>query len=64
MKANPPPPKASLGFGITGKAEEFRYQSRDDESRVGPKPKILVVDADPAMRRVMATRLGAANYAV
>jgi two-component system response regulator GlrR len=64
MKSNPPPPKASLGFGITRKAEEFRYQSRDDESRVGPKPKILVVDADPGMRRVMATRLGAANYAV
>ena len=64
MKSNPPPPKASLGFGITRKAEEYRYRSDDDDSPALRKPKILVVDADPAMRRLMATRLGAANYAV
>ena len=64
MKANPPPPKASLGFGITGKAEEFRYRGDDDESSAIRKAKILVVDPDPALRRLMATRLGAANYAV
>src|ERR1700676_1670028 len=65
MKSRPPPPpKASLGFGITRKAEEFRYRSEDDESPAIRKPKILVVDEDPAMRRLMATRLGAANYAV
>ena len=65
MKSRPPPPpKASLGFGITRKAEEFRYRSEDDDSPAIRKPKILVVDEDPAMRRLMATRLGAANYAV
>src|ERR1700704_4658298 len=62
MKANPPPPKASLGFGITGKAEEYGYRA-DDESSAIRKAKILVVDPDPALRRLMATRLGAANYA-
>ena len=64
MKPNPPPPKASLGFGITGKAEEFRYRGDGDESSAIRKAKILVVDPDPALRRLMATRLGAANYAV
>lgn len=64
MKSNPPPPKASLGFGITRKAEEFRHRGEDDESPPLHKPKVLVVDEDPAMRRVMSTRLGAANYTV
>ncbi len=62
MKPNSPPPTVSLGFGITGKAKE--YQRGDDEASVIRKAKILVVDQDPALRRLMETRLGAANYSV
>ncbi|HEV7613520.1 MAG TPA: sigma 54-interacting transcriptional regulator [Steroidobacteraceae bacterium] len=62
MKSNPPPPTVSLGFGIIRKAKEYRRG--DDEPSAVRKAKILVVDDDPALRRLMETRLGAANYAV
>ena len=62
--SNSPPPTASLGFGITRKATEFKHRSDDDKSPVARKAKILVVDDDSAARRLMETRLGAANYAV
>jgi two-component system response regulator GlrR len=62
MKSNSPPPTVSLGFGINRKAKE--YQGGDDEASAVRKAKILVVDHDPALRRLMETRLGAANYAV
>jgi two-component system response regulator GlrR len=42
---------ASLGLGITPKEK-------------GSKARILVVDPDPAVQRLMSTRLGAANYTV
>jgi two-component system response regulator GlrR len=45
------PVTASLGFGITPRAK-------------GSKARILVVDPDLAMRRLMSTRLGAADYTV
>jgi two-component system, NtrC family, response regulator GlrR len=51
MNDRPRPVTASLGFGITPKAKR-------------PKARILVVDPDLAMRRLMSTRLGAANYTV
>ena len=62
MKSNSPPPTVSLGFGMNRKAKE--YQRGDDEASVVRKAKILVVDHDPALRRLMETRLGAANYSV
>jgi two-component system response regulator GlrR len=62
MKSNSPPPTVSLGFGIIRKAKEYRRG--DDEPSAVRKAKILVVDDDPALRRLMETRLGAANYAV
>jgi two-component system response regulator GlrR len=55
MKPNSPIPTASLGFGISGRA---------DASPVLRKAKVLIVDEDPAQRRLMVTRLGAADYAV
>src|SRR6202453_1267658 len=51
MNDRPRPVTASLGFGIIPKAKR-------------PKARILVVDPDLAMRRLMSTRLGAANYTV
>ena len=59
-----PPPTASLGFGITRKATEFKHRNDDDKSPVARKAKILVVDDDSASCRLMETRLGAADYAV
>jgi two-component system response regulator GlrR len=58
------PPTASLGFGITRKATEFKHRSGDDKSPTARKAKILVVDDDSGARRLMETRLGAAGYAV
>ncbi len=64
MKSNSPPPTASLGFGITGREKQSRRRGEDAEPQAARKPKILVVDQDPAMRRLMVSRLSGANYAV
>jgi two-component system, NtrC family, response regulator GlrR len=64
MKSDSTPPTASLGFGITPRARTSRHRKGDDEPSASRKAKILVVDADPALRRLMVARLGAANYAV
>jgi two-component system, NtrC family, response regulator GlrR len=64
MKPYSPPPTASLGFGLTSKTKEFKRRKSDDESPVVRKAKILVVDNDPALLRLMVSRLGAANYTV
>jgi two-component system response regulator GlrR len=64
MKPNSPPPTASLGFGITPRDKPDKGRGDSAESSVIRKAKILVVDQDPALRRLMVTRLGAANYAV
>jgi two-component system response regulator GlrR len=63
MKSNSPPPTVSLGFGIIRKAKEYR-RGDDEPPPAVRQAKILVVDADPALRRLMETRLGAANYSV
>jgi two-component system response regulator GlrR len=64
MKSNSPPPTASLGFGIMRRERPAKDRGDGAESSVIRKAKILVVDQDPALRRLMVTRLGAANYAV
>src|SRR5882672_3831524 len=64
MKRHSPPPTASLGFGITPKTRESKRQRNDDGLPEARKAKILIVDHDPALRRLMVTRLGSANYAV
>ncbi len=63
MKPNSPTPTASLGFGITRKPEESKRRGRDESSTVR-QAKILVVDPDPASRRLLMARLGAADYSV
>jgi two-component system, NtrC family, response regulator GlrR len=64
MKSNSPHPTASLGFGITRKEGDSKRQRDEGETSANRKAKVLVVDEDPALRRLMLTRLGTANYAV
>jgi hypothetical protein len=64
MKSNSTPPTASLGFGITPRAGASKHRKGNDEPSASRKAKVLIVDADPALRRLMVARLGAANYAV
>jgi two-component system response regulator GlrR len=64
MKTNSTPPTASLGFGITPRDKGSKPRKGDQEPSASRKAKILIVDEDPALRRLMVSRLGAANYAV
>jgi two-component system, NtrC family, response regulator GlrR len=64
MKSKLPPPTSSLGFGIVPPVRESRHPSGETAPAPARKPKILVVDADQAMRRLMGVRLGGANYEV
>ncbi len=63
MKAYPPTPTASLGFGIIPKPKESKTRFHDAPPG-GRKARILVADSDPEICRVMAVRLGAAKYTV
>ncbi len=64
MKSDrPPPPTASLGFGIAHNAGDLRRR-QEPNLQGARKAKVMVVDDDPALRRLLVTRLGAANYAV
>jgi two-component system response regulator GlrR len=64
MKGKLTPPTASLGFGIAPQVPESQRPGSETAPAAVRKPKILVVDADPATRRLMGVRLGGANYAV
>jgi two-component system, NtrC family, response regulator GlrR len=64
MKGHSPPVTASLGFGI-GRKTPGRSGKREVSPKVQRRSaRILVVDSDPALRRMMVVRLGAANYRV
>jgi two-component system, NtrC family, response regulator GlrR len=60
MKGKLTAPTASLGFGIVPQSQE----SQRPGSAAAHKPKILIVDADLATRRLMGARLGGAGYSV
>jgi two-component system, NtrC family, response regulator GlrR len=64
MKSDRPPPTASLGFGITHNAGESKRRRDPESPGSARKAKVLVVDEDATLRRLLVTRLGAANYAV
>jgi two-component system response regulator GlrR len=64
MKGKSTPPTASLGFGIRPQQQESQPPGSESARAAARKPKILVVDADLAMRRLLGVRLGGANYAV
>jgi two-component system response regulator GlrR len=63
MNADSPPVTASLGFDIRDKASKLR---KNDRPPVVPLclARILVVDNDPGLCRLLSIRLGAANYEV
>jgi two-component system response regulator GlrR len=60
----PSPSSVSLGFGITPKKKE----TDPDAAGAGPSahrhPKVVIVDKDPSLRRIMTAHLSAADYAV
>ena len=61
MQPDSPPVTTSLGFDVREKTSKLR------KSAGGPpvvRPRILVVDNDPATCRLLSIRLGAANYEV
>jgi two-component system, NtrC family, response regulator GlrR len=62
MKSYPPPDSASLGFGLKLKASKLRKGQPPSPQPQKPKARILVVDNDQALCRLLTTRLGAANY--
>jgi len=64
MKGKLTPRTASLGFGISPQAPESPHPVGETAHTVARKPKVLVVDADAATRRLMGVRLGGASYAV
>jgi len=64
MKGKFTSPTASLGFGIAAETQQSQHTSGEAAHAAARKPKILVVDADPAMRRLLGVRLGGANYVV
>ena len=57
-------PTASLGFGITPKGKDTKRRREEEAAPAVRKAKILIVDQDPASRRLLLARLGAATYAV
>jgi two-component system response regulator GlrR len=61
MNADSPPVTTSLGFDVREKTSKLR-KSADGPPVV--RPRILVVDNDPATCRLLSIRLGAANYQV
>jgi two-component system, NtrC family, response regulator GlrR len=64
MNADSPPVTTSLGFDVKDKASKLRRNAdRPPAARQNPA-RILVVDNDPALRRLLSIRLGAAHYEV
>jgi two-component system response regulator GlrR len=64
MKGKLTPQTASLGFGISPQTRESQHAGGEAPSGATRKPKILLVDADAATRRLMGVRLGGESYAV
>jgi len=52
-----------LGFGLKAKTAK-RRKDRDAPAAVSGRARILIVDDDPVLCRLLRIRLGAANYAV
>lgn len=64
MKGSSPPVTASLGFGIALKTSKRGKDRQLQPTVLNRNARILVVDNDPALRRLMLVRLGAENYQV
>jgi two-component system, NtrC family, response regulator GlrR len=65
-KPKPPPSQTlSLGFGITPKKKETDPGPPAGRSALPTrKAKVLIVDQDPSLRRIMTAHLSGADYAV
>ncbi len=64
MNTDSPPVTTSLGFDLKDKASKLRKNAGRPPVAHPRFAKILVVDNDPALRRLLSIRLGAANYEV
>jgi two-component system response regulator GlrR len=64
MNADSPPVITSLGFDVKDKASKLRKNADRPPVVNPPLARILVVDNDPALCRLLSIRLGAANYEV
>lgn len=59
-----PPSRKSLGFGIYPKARVSKNRSDNIPRRSSRNARVMVVDSDPDMRRLLSARLIGAKYAV
>jgi two-component system, NtrC family, response regulator GlrR len=64
MNPDSPPVTTSLGFDVKDKASKLRRNAERQPAVQQPPARILVVDNDPALRRLLSIRLGAAHYEV
>jgi two-component system, NtrC family, response regulator GlrR len=64
MNADSPPVTTSLGFDIKEKTSKLRRTAGKLPPADARHASILVVDNDPALRRLLSIRLGAASYNV
>jgi two-component system response regulator GlrR len=64
MKHHSPPVTASLGFGIKAKNSKRRKDRDAPANPPGSSARILIVDDDPVLCRLLRIRLGAADYEV
>src|SRR5450631_1319739 len=65
MKPDSPPVTTSLGFDIKDRSSKSRSKNADGPP-VAPRhsARILIVDSDASLRRLLSVRLGAAKYEV
>jgi two-component system, NtrC family, response regulator GlrR len=64
MNTRSPPVTISLGFDVKDRASKLRKNASGPPMAPRHSAKIMVVDNDPALLRLLSIRLGAANYAV
>jgi two-component system, NtrC family, response regulator GlrR len=64
MNPDSPPVTTSLGFDVKDKASKLRKNAARPPAVREDAARILVVDDDPALRRLLSVRLGAAHYEV
>jgi two-component system response regulator GlrR len=64
MKADSPPVTTSLGFDTKDKTAKLRKNADQPPVDHPHSARVLVVDNDPGLRRLLTIRLGAANYEV
>ena len=64
MNTDSPPVTNSLGFDTKDKASKLRKSAKGDPAAAPHRARILLVDSDAALCRLLSVRLGAANYEV